>query len=401
MLRRTLLNVTSAINSLREQWQRAVLSAVGVMVGAVAIVLLVSIAEGVQADITDQVHDIGVNILIVIPGRIEESGFSPNMIGQSFLKEEDARRLAMVPGVIRAAPWTFVGGGVMRGGKSSQSVLVATTPAWFKMRASQMQAGRVFSTQDDVAAVCILGSVAKKNLFADEDAIGQKVTINARPYTVIGVTEDRQSEQSLFSAGSLQNLVYIPYHQLKSVEPSIQTDRIMIQIQPEVEPKNLIKRLEAVLAQRLDRQQFQVITQEDLLGLLYKLMGILTWLLAGLTSIALFVGGVGIMTVMLMAVNERSKEIGIRKAVGARSSDLFVQFLSEAVAVSLAGGIVGLGFSYLVCLALAKWTPIKPLITFSTVLLAFGVCLAVGAFFGLIPAMKAARKDPVAALRNE
>lgn len=372
------------------------------MVGAVAIVLLVSIAKGVQADITDQVHDIGVNILITVPVRIEENGFSPNMMGQSFLQEQDAIRLSRVPGVVRTAPWTFVGGGIRRGEKASAAtVLVATTPAWFQMRNADLEMGRVFNQSDDAARVCILGSVAKEQLFGKEGALGKRVTVNAHDYTVIGITKDKKSEQSLFSMVSLQNLVYIPYHQLKQQEPSIQTDRIMIQMEPTAEPRSLIRRLEAVLGERLDRQQYQVITQEDLLGLVYKLMNILTWLLTGLTSIALFVGGVGIMTVMLMAVNERSKEIGIRKAMGSRPGDIFTQFLGEAITIALAGGTVGLGISYVVCLALYHWTPIKPMITFSTVGLAFGVCLAVGCFFGLIPAMKAARKDPVAALRNE
>lgn len=384
-----------------EQWQRSVLSAVGIMVGSVAIVLLVSIAKGVRADITDQVKDIGVNVLIVIPGRIDPSGFSPNLTGQSFLTEDDAVELSQVPGVIRTAPWTFVGGGVMNGSKSASSFLVATTPAWFAMHPTKLSEGRVFGQPEDAAPVCILGSIAKTQLFGPGSAIGKKVTVNAHPYTVIGVTQDQSSEQSLFSMGSFQNLVYIPYHHLKQIDSLAQTHRIMVQTEPSVAPKPLIKRLEDVLGQHLDRQQFQVITEEDLLGLVYKLMSILTWLLTGLTSIALFVGGVGIMTVMLMSVNERSKEIGIRKTVGARPSDIFVQFLGEAVCVALAGGAVGLAFSYVVCLALLKWTPIKPLITGSTVLLAFGVCVAVGGIFGLIPAMKAARKDPVAALRNE
>jgi putative ABC transport system permease protein len=400
-MRRTLLNLQSALASLREQWQRSVLSALGIMVGAVAIVLLVSIAKGVQADITDQVRDIGVNVLIVIPGRIDPNGLSPNLVGQSFLQERDATRLASVPGVVRVAPWTFVGGGIRNRGKTAAPVLVATTPTWFAMHTTHLQAGRVLQPEDDDAAVCVLGSIAKNQLFGKEPAVGKPVMINGHEYRVVGVTEDKKSEQSLFSLGSIQNLVYVPYHHVKKMEPTSQTDRIMVQVQPDVEPRKLIKSLEAVLGQSLDHQQYQVLTQEDLLGLVYKLMSILTWLLTGLTSIALFVGGVGIMTVMLMSVNERSKEIGIRKTVGARPSDIFVQFLAEAVAVALAGGLVGLVLSYFVCLALAAWTPIKPLITVSTVAMAFGVCLAVGGTFGLIPAMKAARKDPVAALRNE
>lgn len=398
---RTLRNLLTALTSLREQWQRSVLSALGIMVGSVAIVLLVSIAKGVQADIKSQVEDIGVDILIVIPGRIDPNGFSPSLVGQSLLQEQDARRLGQVPGVINTAAWAFVGGGIRNGSKTAAAVMVATTPSWFAMHSTRMQSGRALGEPDDGASVCVLGSVVKKQLFGDGDVLGKTATINGHPYSVIGVTQDTRSEQSLFSMASFQNMVYIPYHTLTKQEPSTQTNRILIQVRPDVEPKALVKRLEAILGERLDRQQYQVITQEDLLGLVFKLMGILTALLTGLTSIALFVGGVGIMTVMLMSVNERSKEIGIRKTAGARSADVFVQFLCEAVFLALAGGAVGLGLSYVTCLALAQWTPIKPLITVSTVVLAFAVCMVVGASFGLIPAMKAARKDPVEALRNE
>jgi len=400
-VRRTLDNLFAAINCLRSQWQRSVLSAIGIMVGAVAIVLLVSIAKGVKSDIKEQVEDIGVNILIVIPGRIDPNGFSPNLAGQSLLTERDANRLAAVPGVVRVAPWTFVGGGIQHGAKTASTFLVATTPSWFEMHPTHFESGRIFGPAEDRDAVCVLGSIAKKQLFGESHAVGQEVAINSHRYRVVGVTQDKNSEQSLFSMGSFQNLVYIPYHHLIDLEPKTQTQRIMIQTQPDAEPRALIKRLEAVLGERLDRQQFQVITQEDLLGLVFKLMNILTWLLTGLTSIALFVGGVGIMTVMLMSVNERSKEIGIRKTTGARPSDIFVQFLGEAIAVALAGGAAGLVLSYFACLGLTAWTPIKPLITLSTILLSAIVCVAVGGVFGIIPAMHAALKDPVAALANE
>ncbi|HTQ09560.1 MAG TPA: ABC transporter permease, partial [Fimbriimonadaceae bacterium] len=310
-MRRIFDNLRSALQNLRQLWQRSLLSAIGIMVGAVAIVLLVSIAKGVKADIKDQVEDIGVNILIVIPGRIGPNGFSPNLAGQSLLTEADAERLAQVPGVVRTAPWAFVGGGIRRGDKTAAPILAATTPAWFQMHPTHLEAGRVFGPDDDRRAVCVLGSLAKEQLFGKAPAIGQEVVINARRYRVIGITEDKSAEQSLFSMGSFQNLVYVPYRHLLDLEPKTQTQRIMIQTRPDVEPRPLIERLEDVLGRRLDRQEFQVITQEDLLGLVFKVMSILTWLLTGLTSIALFVGGVGIMTVMLMSVNERSKEIGI------------------------------------------------------------------------------------------
>ncbi len=395
------LNLGSAFQSLREQWRRSVLSALGIMVGSMSIVLLVSIATGVRSDITDQVKDLGVNVLVVVPGRIEDGTFNPNFGGMSYLSASDASKLAKVEGVLRSEPFSFLGGGIRYKGKSATPFLAAATPGWFAMRPLKMQEGRPIEENDRFNDVVVLGSIAKQQLFGSEPALNKIVSINKRSYKVIGVTEDKKQEQSLFSFGSLQNLVYVPWDRLKQVQPDLQVDRIMVQIRQDVEPRALISRMDKILLERLDKQQFQVLTQEDLLGLVYKLMGILTWLLTGLTSIALFVGGVGIMTVMLMSVNERTKEIGIRKTVGARRRDVFVQFLAESIFLASVGGAVGLLLSYGVCLALYYWTPVKPMITGSIVVLSFAVCLLVGTFFGLLPAIRAAAKDPVAAMRNE
>jgi len=201
--------------------------------------------------------------------------------------------------------------------------------------------------------------------------------------------------------GSFQNLVYLPYRRVKTTQPDLPLSRIMIQIRPDAEPKKLVAALDATLGRRLDRQQYQVLTQEDLLGLVYRLSGILTWLLTGLTSISLFVGGVGIMAIMLMSVAERTKEIGIRKASGARSSDIFLQFLIEAKALALLGGLAGLGLGALADAGLAAWTPLKPAITWGVVWLALGLSLGVGIVFGLIPAVRAARLAPADAIRLE
>lgn len=399
-MQRFATNARVALLSLREQRLRTLLSALGVMVGASAIILLVSIATGVQSDVRSQVQDLGVNVLVVVPGRIEEGTFNPNLGGMSYLKETDALQCAKVPGVVRAEPFTFVGGGIRNGAKIASPLLVATTPGWFAMRPVQMDEGRLLQPADDNADVVVLGSIAKKQLFGEQPAVGRQVEINQRKYTVVGVSADKKQEQSLLSFGSLQNLVYLPYHRLLHIEPDLQTERIMIQIRPDVEPRALIKQLDKVFLRRLDRQQFQVLTQEDLLGLVYKLMGILKWLLTGLGSIALFVGGVGIMTVMLMSVNERSSEIGIRKTVGARRSDIFQQFLTEAVVLSLAGVAVALLFSFGVDSALYAFTPVKPQITAGIIGLALGFSVLVGVSFGLVPAINAARKDPVDALRT-
>lgn len=397
-----MLNVTSAWQSLWEQRSRAALSALGILVASVAIVLLVSIAIGVRADVTSQVKDLGVNTLVVLPARIEGMGFNPNLGGQSFLKEEDATRLRSVPGVLRTAPLTFAGGGVRAGKKEAFPIVIAATSEWFAMQPNQLREGQFWTDPNSTERVAVLGSLAADALFGEgQPAVGKQVTINQRPYRVVAVTQDQKSEQSLFSMGGFQNVVYVPYHAAKAANPTQQTDRIMVQSAPDAEPKALVKALDQILAQRLDRQQFSVLTQEDLLGLVYQLMSILTWLLTGLTSIALFVGGVGILTVMLMSVNERAREIGVRKTVGARRGDIFQQFLVESATLALIGGTLGFALSYVVCLALYHFTPVKPMVTPGVAALCFGVCLGVGTIFGVWPALRAARQDPVVALRHE
>jgi putative ABC transport system permease protein len=398
-----LTNANSAARSLREQWQRALLSALGITIGSTAIILLISIATGVQQDVSRQVSDLGVNLLIVLPGRIDEgSMFNASMIGISYLSEQDAQRVSTIPGVKRAVPISFVGGGIRYDNRMSPSTLVlATNPTWFQMREMKLARGRLFGKSDLDRAVCVIGGVAHKKLFGNADGLGKSIDYNGDKYKVVGVTADVTSENSLLSMGSFENVLYVPLPYMKSKEPKLQVNRIMIQTELEVEPSQLVKAVDSKLGERLDRESYSVLTQEDLLSLVFKLMGILTWLLTGLTSIALFVGGVGIMTVMLMSVSERSKEIGIRKTIGASRGDIFQQFLFEAMTLAMIGGTAGLILSYAVCLALYVWTPIKPIVTIQIVLLSFAVCLLVGVGFGLLPALRAAAKHPVEAIRHE
>lgn len=398
-----LMNARIALRSVREQGARAVLSATGVFVAVVAIVLLVSIALGVRKDLTEQVEGLGVNVLVVLPARIQPGAmqFNPNLGGQSFLREAFAEDLRRVPGVRHVATLSFAGGGVRAGEREAYPILIATTSEWFRMHPLRLREGAPFTDPRSEEPVAVVGSVAARELFGDGPALDQPIQINGRPYRVVAVTEDREADQSLFAMGGFQNVIYIPFHEAKRHSPNQQIDRFMIQSAPDAEPKALVARLERVLGQRLDRQQYSVLTQEDILGLVYRVMSILTWLLTGLTSIALFVAGVGIMAVMLMAVGERTKEIGVRKTAGARRADVFQQFLIEAVLISLAGGAAGFALSAGVCWALAAYTDIKPLVTGGVVSMALGVSLGLGALFGLLPAMNAARKDPVDCLRRD
>lgn len=396
-------NARSALLSLLESKSRTLLSATGIMVGATAIVLLISIAKGVQSEISNEVRDLGVNLVIILPARIEEdSMFAPGLMGISYLRESHVEKVQGIDGIQRAVPLTFVGNGLRVGSvKSPTTLIIATKPDWFKMRPVRMKSGRTLEYGDRSSAVCVIGSIANKKLFPNGDALGKSIDYNGTTYRIVGVTEDREQANSMFSMGSFENVMYVPYEFMRSAQPTMQIDRIIAQTDPSVEPKSLVARLDSLLGKELARETYSVVTQEDLLKILFKVMEILTWLLTGLTSIALFVGGVGIMTVMLMSVNERVKEIGIRKTVGAFQIDVFQQFLVEAMMIGLLGSVAGLGLSAIASGALRALTPIKPLITFDVVLLAFGVCLGVGAGFGILPAIRAAKSDPVVSLRAE
>ena len=394
-----MFELVEAFVTLRENWKRTLLTASGVMAATIAVVLLASIAIGVRKDFTEQVQDLGVNTLITIPGKLGDS-FNFNLGGASYLKLEDAERLKRVPGVLRTSCWTFVGGGATYKSKQAASFLVATTPEWFQIKSFDIEEGRLLSAIDNEKKVCVIGSIAKEGLFGKEIGLGKQITINGELYEVVGVTKDQKQEDSLMAIGSFQNLIYIPYAGLHAKEPESQTDRIVIQIDPKIEPISLLKTLKKTLGQRLNENQFDILTQQDLLKVVYKFTNILQWLLIGLTGIALFVGGIGIMNVMLLSVGERTSEIGIRKAMGAPNRSIFRQFLIESIGIAFFGSLVGLTFSALVCLLLARFSPINPIITQLTVWGTIASSMFTGMIFGIIPSMKAARKDPVKAIQN-
>ena len=395
------MSLEAALRSLRESPQRTLLSALGIMVASTAILLLISIGQGVQKDVSKQVEGLGVNVLIGMPGRVnmQMSGFNPNMGGQSWYREEDAARLSKIPGVRTVAVLSFAGGAVKAGEKEEYPFIIACTPNWFGIHNAELAEGRFFTDAD--TEVAIIGSVARKTLFGEGEALGQTIQINGQNLKVVGVLQSEDQEQSLFSVGSFQNVAYLPYKTHKAAADSVQIDRLMIQSDPSVDPASLVEASEQALGERLDRSQFSVLTQQDLLRLIFNLMGIVNTLVVGLTAISLFVGGIGILALMMMSVNERRKEIGIRMALGARRKDIFMQVLWEASLTGLAGVVAALVFSVIVNYVLTLTTVLRPDLTLGTVALAGLVGIGVGALAGVIPASRAAGLDPVVNLRNE
>ncbi|MEJ5294748.1 MAG: ABC transporter permease [Fimbriimonadales bacterium] len=394
----------AALESLWLTPRRTLLSGLGMMVGVAAIVVLVSLAKGVRQEVVAQVESLGVNLVIVLPGRISpENPFNPmSFIGLSTLRESDMEVVRSVVGVRRVAPIMFVAGGASRGERWADAALIlGTTPEWFQMRPHQLARGRFFTRAEMEQPVCILGPKPAEQLFGDENPLGKWVRLNGKPFRVIGVTAESYT-RSLFGSGGFEYAIYAPLTALQKAMGSNQIHRILIQTAPDVEPTALVARIrDALRTNHGGSEDFSVLTQEDLLSRLFLLLEIVSVALTGITSIALIVGGIGVMNVMLMSVTERVREIGIRKTVGARERDIFWQFLLEATMIALVGGLLGVGVGWLACVILDRATVLNPLVTWDTIVLALGVCGVVGIIFGTLPAYRAARKDPVEALRYE
>ncbi len=394
----------AALESVWMTPRRTLLSGLGMAVGVAAIVTLVSLGKGVQRDVVAQVESLGVNLVIVLPGRLSpENPFNPmSFIGLSTLREGDIEAVAQVAGVRRVAPIMFVAGGAQRGDRWADAALIlGTTPEWFEMRPHTLKYGRFFTHSEAEQFVCILGPKPAEQLFGASNPVGKQVLLNGKPFTVIGVTAEDTS-RSLLGSGGFEFAIYAPIRALQRAMGSQQIHRVIAQTAPDVEPARLQEQIRAaVLRSHGSSEDFSVLTQEELLNRLFILLQIVSVALTGITSIALVVGGIGVMNVMLMSVTERVREIGVRKTVGAQQRDIFWQFLIEALLIALAGGLLGALIGWGVCALVDRFTVLTPVVTVDTVLLALGVCGLVGLVFGVAPAYRAARKDPVEALRHE
>lgn len=394
----------AALESIWMTPRRTLLSGLGMTVGVAAIVVLVSLGKGVQQDVVSQVEALGVNLVIVLPGRLSpENPFNPmSFIGLSTLRESDIEAVAQVSGVRRVAPIMFVAGGAQRGGRWADAALIlGTTPEWFEMRQHTLKYGRFFSHSEAEQFVCILGPKPAEQLFGAANPFGKQVLLNGKPFTVVGVTAE-DTNRSLLGSGGFEFAIYAPIRALQRAMGSQQIHRVIAQTAPDVDPAQLQAQIKAaVLRSHGGSEDFSVLTQEELLSRLFTLLQIVSVALTGITSIALVVGGIGVMNVMLMSVTERVREIGIRKTVGAQQRDIFWQFLIEALLIALIGGAMGVLLGWGACALIDRLTVLTPVVTADTVALALSVCGLVGLIFGVLPAYRAARKDPVEALRYE
>ena len=400
-------NILSAFRSLRLNPLRSALTMSGIIVGVMAIVTIVAVLQGVKAELGKQVQGLGANLVLIVPSKLDENG-QPNpaaIIGISSLTEDDVQKLARVPGVEKISPVAIVAGEVdytiSGANKVTYPFVVGTNKAGVVMNPTPMAEGRYF--EDNERYVCILASKPRKELFGDGPAVGKMVTIQGHSWKVVGVLSKPNGDGSLGATMlGLNTLVYLPISTARAEIPGCQVNRIALQTDYKHPAENMIATMNStLLAQHQGKEDFGVITQKRGLALVIRILALAQQLLVLLAAISLFVAGIGIMNIMLVTVTERTREIGIRKTVGARRSDIFVQFLVESVTVSLLGGGVGLLVSSGICALIARFSLLTPLLTPALVGMALGVCTLVGMVFGITPAVRAARLSPIDALRHE
>jgi putative ABC transport system permease protein len=388
--------VRVALEALRVNKLRSGLTMLGVVIGVMSVVLLVAIGSGARDEVTSGVESLGSNILFVAPGNFS-FGSAPSV---SRLRLDDVRRVGDAIGDPTRVTTTVASGEVARVGARRFDVNVNGTnenlPRVFDRTVAR---GGFFSSVDVEVRrrVAVLGADPAEALFPDRDPLGKSVTIGGVRFRVVGVLSRVGN-----ALGVNRNLeVFIPVTAAQRLFGVSRLDAIAVKAAGTGDIDEERRIVQDVLARAHPEQDYQVLTQEDILGVVGRILNVLTLVLASIAGISLVVGGVGVMNIMLVSVSERTREIGLRKAVGARTRDVLRQFLLEAVALTVSGGIVGILAGVTGALLVARFSPVPAAITAWSVALAFGVSVAVGVFFGVYPARKAARMQPIAALRYE
>jgi putative ABC transport system permease protein len=393
-----------ALEMLAANRVRTALTMLGVVIGVAAIILLVSLGEGATAYITRELTGLGTNLLIITPGKTQTSGgFHPPIAGAvRKLTYEDAVALRRRATLLTDAVPVVLGTGKIRyQGASRDTSVIGITPEFQRVRNLYVEIGQ-FVSEEDVEGrrrVVVLGRTVKRELFGEENPLGQFVTLADSRYRVIGIME----RKGMSLGFDIDDLVFIP---VKSAQDLFDTDRlfeILASVRSPDEIDRATQQVKDILIRRHgNREDFTLTSQGAILSAFTSILKILTAVLGGIAGISLLVGGIGIMNIMLVSVRERTREIGIRKAVGARRRDILGQFLLESVVMSSLGGGLGIAVGVGGAKSLSLFFTYLPTqVSPWAVLMAFGFSAAVGIFFGVYPARRAALLDPIQALRYE
>lgn len=404
---RIFATIRIALRALRRNKMRTALTMLGMIIGVAAVIAMVGIGQGAKAQVESQIASLGQNVILIFSGSVTRSGIHTGWGSAGTLTVEDAEAiLREVPGVIGVSPEVRSGSQIAAGNQNWFTQVLGESPDYFQIRQWQVVAGAPFTEQDVRSAnkVAVIGKTIADQLFPGEDPIGQIVRIKNVPFVVVGVL----ASKGLSMMGQDQDdVIIIPYTSaMKRVQGVTTLRSMLVQVAKPTMLTTAQQQITELLRQRHKigpgkDDDFTVRTQLEIAEMATATARTMTTLLGAIASVSLIVGGIGIMNIMLVSVTERTREIGIRMAVGARSRDILLQFLIEAVTLSVIGGLIGIALGIATSNLLAAKMNWPTLTSPTAVVVAFLFSAAVGIFFGFYPARKAARLDPIEALRYE
>lgn len=401
-----------AVSSISSNRTRSFLTILGIVIGVGAVISLMAIGEGAQQTITRQIESIGTNVIYVMGGNMSQDVTNPRPLTLLDVKALENRNRA--PNIEAVSPVLNANSSVKYGGESENTNIVGSNTAYQKIMNLEIAEGTFYSDTEvsSGASVAVIGpELAQRLIGRSSNVVGTSLRINGQPFRVIGVTVAKGGSQ--FNNPDLNVHMPITAMQMR-VQRGDSADRvqfIIVQARSSESMSAAISETSAIMraSHRLSPRQpndFTITKQEDFLSIANSITSVLTIFLSGIAAISLLVGGIGIMNIMLVSVSERTQEIGLRKALGARKADIKLQFLTESAMLSMIGGVLGIGLGWLLSsavgiIAARAGTQLVPVIGVGSVLLATLFSAAIGIFFGLYPASRAANLEPVEALRHE
>ena len=396
-----------ALRALQRNKMRSTLTMLGIVIGVGAVVAMVGIGNGAKAQVEAQIATLGQNVILIFPGSVAMGGVQSGSGGVGTLKLEDAKAIAEeVPDVLAVSPGTRASSQLAYGNQNWATSVAGEAPEYFEIRQWEITSGAGFTEQDvrSAAKVAVIGATVARQLFGEEDPVGLIMRVRNVPFQVIGVL--RTKGTSVMGTDQ-DDIVIVPYTTvMKRLSGITNLRMISVQCASEERTAAVVQGITDLMRQRHrlgpDRENdFMVRSQQEIAEMATATSKVLRVLLGAIASVSLIVGGIGIMNIMLVSVTERTREIGIRIALGAHGADILSQFLIEAVTLSSLGGIIGILIGLGTSSLLSRFAGWPTLTSVDAIVVAFLFSAAVGVFFGLYPAKKAAALDPIDALRYE